>query len=463
MKAKHDWNKLLKMGVVVFAGLACLLSIYLSVYIKVGGPMSGQDFADFMNLAPWVFVGFIIINLLFATYIFYNKTLSDIVYLTILSQIILSIFLWVLSYFKPWFSFSNQVIFINFFVGIIIIGLYNSLMYKLYQHLRGQKKIMIVGQENRVLEAVKNFDLMKNRRHEVTHVVLNNFFDNVKRFVNEVDIVYLTGYIDEKERLKIYEFLMQNNKKLFISTSFENLMMVNPNMMNFEDESIIEVSGFEIPAEEAVIKRLIDILVSLVLVILTLPIVLVTAIAIKLDSPGPVFYKQERVTKNHRSFNILKFRSMSATAEAKTGPVLASSKDDRVTRVGRFIRATRIDELPQLLNVLKGDMSLVGPRPERPYFVEQFKHLNPYYSLRHHVRAGITGYAQVYGKYSTDFNNKLNFDLLYIKNYSLAFDLKLLFQTIKILFDKVSSRGVEEVKEREFFWRDYKDKLTIIR
>lgn len=463
MKAKHDWNKLLKMGVVVLAGLVCILSIYLSMYLGLGERITEQDFAGFISLAPWVFISFITINLLFASYIFYNKTLRDIIYLTILSQFILSILLWFLSYLGLWSNFSWRVIFINFFVGVIMIGFYNSLMYKVYQQVRGQKKIMIVGQDNRVLEAVKNFDLMKNRRHEVTHVVLNNFYENVKIFLNDVDIVYLTGYIDEKERLKIYEFLMQNNKKLFISTSFENLMMVNPNIMNFEDESIIEVSGFEIPAEEEVIKRLMDILVSFVLVIVTLPIVLITALAIKLDSPGPVLYKQERITKNQRSFKILKFRSMTQTAEDKTGPVLASFKDDRITRVGRFIRATRIDELPQLLNVLKGDMSLVGPRPERPYFVEQFKDLNPYYSLRHHVRAGITGYAQVYGKYSTDFNNKLNFDLLYIKNYSLAFDFKLLFQTIKILFDKVSSRGVEEVKEREFSWNDYKDKLKIIR
>lgn len=152
---------------------------------------------------------------------------------------------------------------------------------------------------------------------------------------------------------------------------------------------------------------------------------------------------------------------MSQTAEAESGPVLASSNDARVTRVGKFIRSTRIDELPQLLNVLKGDMSLVGPRPERPFFVEQFQAENPYYRLRHHVRAGITGYAQVYGKYTTNFNNKLNFDLLYIKQYSLAFDFKLLFQTVKILFDKVSARGLDEEIERGDDWSNYEDDLQI--
>ena len=124
--------------------------------------------------------------------------------------------------------------------------------------------------------------------------------------------------------------------------------------------------------------------------------------------------------------------------------MLATSNDPRVTSVGKIIRALRIDELPQLMNVLKGEMSLVGPRPERPFFVKEFEEKNRYYSLRHNVRAGITGYAQVYGKYSSNFNSKLNFDLIYIKKYSLFMDIKIMLQTIKILFDKISSEGVSD-------------------
>lgn len=135
---------------------------------------------------------------------------------------------------------------------------------------------------------------------------------------------------------------------------------------------------------------------------------------------------------------------MSATAERDSGPVLASSGDARVTTIGKYLRALRIDELPQLFNVLKGEMSVVGPRPERPFFVNQFQEENPVYYLRHNVRAGITGYAQVYGKYASDFNSKLNFDLIYIKKYSFLLDVKIMLQTIKILFDKVSSKGLEE-------------------
>lgn len=447
------------MGAVV--SLSC---IYLSFYVKFLGDIPARNFRAFEGIYIWIFFGFILINILFETYVFYNKTLLDLFYFTMLSQLVLSVLMMALTYAGSWLTFPRSVILVNFFVGIAGVYIYNTIVYLLYHKIRGKKHVMVVGQEHRALEAVRNFDLMSNRRHEVTHVVLSDYYYHVRELSDSVDIVYLTGHIEEPERIKIFDYLMRHNKKLFISTEFHNLMMVNPNIMNFEDESILEVSPFKISGEEELVKRLIDVLVSLFLLILTLPIMLVTIIAIKLDSPGPILYKQERVTKNHRTFNILKFRSMTATAEDKSGPVLATSNDTRITKVGKTIRSLRIDELPQLLNVLKGDMSLVGPRPERPFFVNQFKVENPYYSIRHHVRAGITGYAQVYGKYSTDFNSKLNFDLLYIKNFSLAFDFKLLFQTVKILFDKVSSRGVEpsEALSRSS-WSYYEDKVKIIR
>lgn len=463
MKGRYEWNNLFRFIVVICSSIVAIACIYISFYIKFAGDIPLRNFSAFQDSYIWIFLGYMVINFLFGTYVYYNKSLVDIFYLTMLSELFLNIYIMALTFAGSWLTFPRSVLLINFFVGTLILFIFNALVYLIYQKVRGQKHVMVVGKEERVLEALRNFSLMKNNRHTVTHAVLTDYLDNVVDLADQVDIVYLAGYIDEVQRLQIYEYLMANKKKLFLSTEFENLMMVNPNIMNFEDESIIEVSSFEIPSEEGLLKRSIDILVSLILIILTLPIMLITAIVIKYDSPGPVFYKQERVTLHQRTFNILKFRSMSQTAELESGPVLASKNDSRVTRVGKFIRSTRIDELPQLINVLKGDMSLVGPRPERPFFVEQFKEANPYYSLRHHVRAGITGYAQVYGKYSTDFNNKLNFDLLYIKNYSIAFDFKLLFQTIKILFDKVSARGVDddEIIANKEDWAEFEKKIII--
>ncbi|EXJ23295.1 Undecaprenyl-phosphate galactosephosphotransferase [Alkalibacterium sp. AK22] len=317
-------------------------------------------------------------------------------------------------------------------------------MFKLYVKIDGTKKVMVVGSEEACMAAVRNFDSSKNNRHAVKAIVIDNFYENIKKHMNSVDIVYLADKLVESEKIAIYDLLIGQNKKLFLNTSFENLVLVNPNIMSIEDESIIEASSFSISPEDDMIKRLVDIAASLAMLIVTSPIIVITAVLVKATSKGPVFYKQIRITKDQKEFGILKFRTMSATAEARSGPVLASANDSRVTKVGKYLRSLRIDELPQLFNVLKGEMSLVGPRPERPFFVEQFKEQNNYYYLRHNVRAGITGYAQVYGKYATDFNSKLNFDLVYIKKYSFVLDVKIMLQTIKILFDKVSSEGLTD-------------------
>jgi sugar transferase (PEP-CTERM system associated) len=183
-------------------------------------------------------------------------------------------------------------------------------------------------------------------------------------------------------------------------------------------------------------KRIIDVIVSFVGLVLSAPLILFTAIAIKLESRGPVFYRQERVGQSDQRFVLYKFRSMAEDAEADRGPVWASERDPRVTRVGAIIRKIRIDEIPQMINVLKGEMSFVGPRPERPYFVDRLKQNIPYYDLRHTVKPGITGWAQIsypYGDSEQDAVEKLQYDLYYIKHMSPIFDLQIIFESLKVV------------------------------
>jgi len=204
---------------------------------------------------------------------------------------------------------------------------------------------------------------------------------------------------------------------------------INPSWLIFSE-------GFRKSRFVRVSKRIVDFLSAGLLLIIFGLISILTAIAIKLGSPGPVVFSQERVGQDGRVFKIYKFRSMRADAEKLTGPVWATEDDPRITRVGRIIRKLRIDELPQLWNVFKGDMSFVGPRPERPYFVEQLKKKIPYYNERFTVKPGITGWAQVkypYGASEKDALEKLKYDLYYIKNISLPMDLMVIFQTAKIV------------------------------
>ncbi len=205
----------------------------------------------------------------------------------------------------------------------------------------------------------------------------------------------------------------------------------------------IAADGFACGPVRHAAKRLIDIMISLVLLMLTLPLALVAMLAIRLGSSGPVLYRQERVGLHGRPFTLLKFRSMRVNAEAGGHPRWAAQRDARVTRVGAFIRSTRIDELPQLLNVLRGDMSLVGPRPERPHFVEQLAEVIPFYHQRSFVKPGITGWAQVnypYGASVEDAREKLVYDLFYVKNRSLVLDLLILVATVRVILFREGAR-----------------------
>jgi sugar transferase (PEP-CTERM system associated) len=204
---------------------------------------------------------------------------------------------------------------------------------------------------------------------------------------------------------------------------------INPSWLIFSD-------GFVKSPAAKFIKRLVGFVLSLVMLVLLSPLLAIVAIAIKLDSKGPMLFSQERVGEDGKTFKVYKFRSMREDAEAVSGPVWAEEDDPRITRVGRIIRKLRIDELPQLWNVLKGDMSIVGPRPERPFFVEKLKTKIPYYKERFAVKPGVTGWAQVkyaYGATEEDALEKLKYDLYYIKNMSLFMDLMVIFHTVKIV------------------------------
>ncbi|WP_188204890.1 sugar transferase [Desemzia incerta] len=444
MAQGEKFTKTKKIVIVAVDILLYHLSILLSFYMRYQGSIPMYNYQAYEQAGIYIFVLFVLLNLLFGVYILYNKSITDFLYLTVIIQIITTISIMAVTFFGRWFTFPRSVLFISFIVSTIILFVWRVVVYKVYERFSGSKKVMVVGHEKNIKNAVFNIGQAKSKRHIVEYAVVSDYYNNVKQNLDKVDIVYLASDIDKDEKSKIYDLLVFEKKKLFLTTSFENLLLVNPNIMNIEDESIIEVSNFEISQEDGLIKRIVDVIFSLFLILLASPIMLVTAILVKVTSEGPVLYKQVRITKDGKEFNVLKFRSMSATAEKDSGPVLASSNDARVTTVGKYIRSLRIDELPQLFNVLKGDMSVVGPRPERPFFVDQFQEENPHYYLRHNVRAGITGYAQVYGKYASDFNSKLNFDLLYIKKYTLLLDVKIMLQTIKILFDKVSSKGLDE-------------------
>lgn len=244
--------------------------------------------------------------------------------------------------------------------------------------------------------------------------------------------------LDERRgKLPIEELLLCRLKGIRVDDgmAFTEDLAGKLSVENLNPSALIFSNGFKRSALSRMLKRCLDVLVSTVGIIFSVPVSLLIALTIKWESPGPIFYKQERVGENGKAFTLLKFRSMRVNAE-ENGPVWAGANDRRVTRVGRAIRNLRLDELPQLINVLKGEMSLVGPRPERPVFVESLKKEIPFYSQRHAIRPGITGWAQIsypYGASKQAAMEKLKYDLYYLKHMSLFFDATIILETAKIV------------------------------
>lgn len=262
------------------------------------------------------------------------------------------------------------------------------------------------------------------------------------RMLENLDVVFLCG-VHSHDRNIILKYCIEHRIVVYMIPRVGDVIMSGAKRMHMFHLPILRAERYNPPFEYIVSKRVFDIISSAIVIVLASPIMLAVAIAIKAYDRGPVFYKQTRLTKDGKLFSVLKFRSMRTDAE-KDGVARLSSgeNDDRITPVGRVIRACRLDELPQLFNIFGGSMSVVGPRPERPEIAAQYEKEMPEFALRLQAKAGLTGYAQVYGKYNTIPYDKLQMDLMYISNPSFIEDLKIIFATIQILFQKESTEGI---------------------
>lgn len=434
------------------------LAFYLSFYILYHGNIPSSSLRTYGDALPFISGLFILLSVIFGLYSFYNKSVGDVFASMLIIQGILIVFIMAFTFPNMGLEFSRIVLAIYFVTGSTCLLLWRAIAYRIYLKFTPKKRILLLGSVDDVFDVADSIMNGKSKIYTIKYIATNNYLKHVKRCIKEVDIVYLSNTMDRSLRTQIAEYVVMKDRKLYISPSYEELLFARTNLKNLEDETILSLTQFKLSPEEQIVKRVIDILLAIVCLVVTAPIMLVAALLIKLTSNGSVIYKQTRITKGNKEFSMYKFRTMSAKAERDSGPVLAMANDSRVTKVGKVLRQLRIDELPQCMNVLKGEMSFIGPRPERPYFVHQFQKEVSHYKFRHNVRAGITGYAQVYGKYTTKFTSKLNFDLIYIKKYSLLLDLSIMLLTVKILFDKIASQGVEEDMTRDMMYQVYEQR-----
>ncbi len=325
--------------------------------------------------------------------------------------------------------------------GLLVI-LWVLLTRWIYTRLYPARSVILIYDAHNPEKLLKNIASRKDKYRVLEAILVDRGLPYLKERILHYEICIL-GDIPSRERNILIRYCFEHNIRCYSSPKISDIMLMSADKIHMFDTPLLLMRNRGLTAEQKFAKRLLDIVVCVFLTVLLSPVLLLIAILIRLSDGGPVLYRQERLTENGRVFRIYKFRSM-ITGSEKEGARLAKEGDARITPVGRVLRKIHFDELPQLFNILRGDMSIVGPRPERPEIAAEYEREIPEFAYRLKVKAGLTGYAQVFGKYNTRPYDKLKLDLTYIENYSLWLDFQLVASTVKILFQKENTEGVEE-------------------
>lgn len=314
----------------------------------------------------------------------------------------------------------------------------------IYRSIFPPRELLLVHGDRPIDDIVAKLESRKDKFVVSKTININKGVENVcLEALERYDAVVIWD-IPVEERNRILKFCYGKSIRVYIMPKISDVILAGAEQLHLFDSPLLLTREYTMKFEQRFLKRLIDIVCSVILIIITSPFMLITAIAVKCYDGGPILYKQTRCTIDAKQFKIVKFRSMRVDAEGDGKARLAKKNDDRITPVGRFIRKVRLDELPQLFNILKGEMSFIGPRPERPEIIEQYLEVMPEFAYRMKVKAGLAGYAQVYGKYNTTPYDKLKLDLCYIEHYSVWLDLKLMLLTLKVLFTPDATEGVKD-------------------
>ena len=329
-----------------------------------------------------------------------------------------------------------------------VVIVYINVANRIYRIIFPPRKLLLIHGDRPIENIRSKFELRKDKYIITKTIHVGKGFDAVCRAIlesyekGECNAVVL-GDISVTDRTPLIKFCYGHSIRFYLLPKITDVILMGAEELHVFDSPMLVTREYSLTVEQRMVKRCIDIMGALILLVIASPFMLLTALAIKLYDGGPVLYKQVLCTLNQREFYIMKFRSMRTDAENDGVARLARKNDSRITPVGMFIRKCRLDELPQLVNILKGDMSFIGPRPERPEIIAQYLEVMPEFAYRMKVKAGLAGFAQVYGKYNTSPYDKLKLDLTYIENYSVMLDFKLMLLTLKVLFWPDSTEGVE--------------------
>ena len=423
--------------------LLIIFSVWLSVQVVDNRLLFSLNTGLYYKMMP---VNVVSICMFFGVYGLY--TLAKKRYGEIFIGIALSIFytfilVMAASFFFREFAYSRSILLMTAAFEMILLNIWQHIWWRIERELDVPKEALLFGSEDECQRVLKRLKISPQMNYRVCRTVsLDEDRQEWEQALSGADMAIICQDVGLKQKAQIVLRCQQMGKQVMLVPSVYEMYCSGLEIHKIDDIPFFRPQYLNPSLERRSLKRLADVLLSVIILALIAVPMVVIAVVIKLDSKGTVFYKQIRTGRYGKKFAVYKFRSMRQDAEALSGPILAGENDPRITRAGRILRAMRLDELPQFINVLNGDMSIVGPRPERPFFVEQFKKEIPEYDFRHNVRPGITGMAQVYGKYNTSVYDKLVYDLMYVQKCDIFTDLVIMIQTVRVLFQKSSTEGV---------------------
>lgn len=411
----------------------------------------------YSDMFPVVIVFTIMMFMINGLYTIAHKRYSEILLTLAVSLFLVFTMIMALSFIIHEFAYSRVLIAASTSVQFVLLGVWRRILLNYEQKIHPMRDVMIIGNEEECQHIYYRMSAQPQLKLRLRRVSLNCEKDWAREAVaHDIDVIILCPSISVDVRADIINYCTDKEIQPYIVPTSYEIFCNGAVLQKIDDIPVFRPKSLRLSLEQRVLKRMVDIALSSIAFILALPVMTLVAIAVKMEDGGPALYSQVRVGRFGKNYKVYKFRSMRVDAEKYSGPQLATDHDPRITKVGAFIRATRLDELPQIWNVLVGDMSLVGPRPERPYFVDQFRQVNPEYAYRHNVKPGITGLAQVFAKYNTTPYDKLVYDLMYIENYSLIEDFVIMIQTIKILVTKSATEGAVDIDSIDMNLDEYR-------